>query len=135
MGLKTSEHIVKILVDPTDHNTVYACVPGKAFSDSEDRGVYKTTDGGKTWTKVLAGANASTGCSMMSMDPKDAEHALRRHVGLPPPGLDLPLRRQRPRRAERERPLQEHRRRRDVGVARRADGEGTAARSRGDAWR
>src|SRR6266511_4254760 len=69
MGLRESEHIVKILVDPNETNTVYVCVPGKLWSDSDDRGVYKTTDGGKTWTKVLKGANASTGCSMMSMDP------------------------------------------------------------------
>ena len=40
---------------PTNTNTVYACVPGKLWSDSDDRGVYRTTDGGKTWTKVLAG--------------------------------------------------------------------------------
>ncbi|MGZ4811063.1 MAG: VPS10 domain-containing protein, partial [Thermoanaerobaculia bacterium] len=68
MGLKESERIVKILVDPTDSNTVYACVPGKLWSDSDDRGVYRTTDGGTSWTKVLKGANASTGCSMMSLD-------------------------------------------------------------------
>src|SRR2546428_827014 len=60
----------QILVDPTESNTVYVCVPGKLWSDSDERGVYKTTDGGKTWTKVLKGANASTGCSMMSMDPQ-----------------------------------------------------------------
>ena len=71
MGLGNSEHIVKIVVNPADPNTVYACVPGKAFSDSEDRGVYRTKDGGATWTKVLAGGNLSTGCSMMSMDSKD----------------------------------------------------------------
>src|SRR5947208_1266526 len=69
MGLRESEHIVKILVDPTATNTVYVCVPGKLWSDSEDRGVYKTTDGGKTWTKVLRGTNLSTGCSMLAMDP------------------------------------------------------------------
>ena len=69
MGLKESERIAKILVDPSDANTVYVCVPGKLWSDSNDRGVYKTTDGGKRWSKVLAGGNASTGCSMMSMDP------------------------------------------------------------------
>src|SRR6266545_4109601 len=69
MGLRESEHIVKILVDPNETSTVYVCVPGKLWSDSDDRGVYKTTDGGKTWTKVLRGANASTGCSMMTMDP------------------------------------------------------------------
>ncbi len=68
MGLKESERIVKILVDPADTNTVYVCAPGKLWSDSDERGVYKTTDGGKTWTKVLKGSNLSTGCSMMSMD-------------------------------------------------------------------
>ena len=114
MGLPESERIAKILVDPTDTNTVYACVPGKLWSDSDERGVYKTTDGGKTWTKVLKGANASTGCSMMSMDRAESEDALRRHVGLPPQGLDLPLRRRRSRRAERQRPVQVDRRRRDL---------------------
>ncbi len=68
MGLRDSERIAKILIDPVNTNTVYACVPGKLWSDSNDRGVYKTTDGGKTWSKVLAGSNASTGCSMMTMD-------------------------------------------------------------------
>ena len=73
LGLKGSEHIAKILIDPRDGNIVYACVPGKLWSDSDDRGVYKTTDAGKTWTKILKGANLSTGCSMMSMDPKDSK--------------------------------------------------------------
>ncbi len=68
MGLRESERIAKILIDPAAPNTVYACVPGKLWSDSDDRGVYKTTNGGQTWTKILAGANSSTGCSMMSMD-------------------------------------------------------------------
>ncbi len=67
-GLGNTERIVKILVDPTKTDTVYACAPGKLWSDSEDRGVYRTTDGGKTWTKVLKGGNLSTGCSMISMD-------------------------------------------------------------------
>src|SRR5450759_4881984 len=68
MGLPDSERIAKIIIDPSDSNTVYACVPGKLWSDSDDRGVYKTSDGGKSWTKVLKGSNASTGCSMLSMD-------------------------------------------------------------------
>jgi photosystem II stability/assembly factor-like uncharacterized protein len=68
MGLKESERIAKILVDPSDTNSVYVCVPGKLWSDSDDRGVYKTTDGGKSWSKVLKGSNLSTGCSMLSMD-------------------------------------------------------------------
>jgi len=68
LGLKESERIAKILVDPTDPNTVYAAVTGKLWSDSDERGLYKTTDGGKSWTKILKGANASTGCAMISMD-------------------------------------------------------------------
>jgi photosystem II stability/assembly factor-like uncharacterized protein len=73
VGLKDSERISKILIDPKDGNTVYVCVPGKLWSDSEDRGVYKTTDGGQSWTKILKGANLSTGCSMMSMNPRDSK--------------------------------------------------------------
>jgi photosystem II stability/assembly factor-like uncharacterized protein len=73
VGLKESERISKIVVDPNDGKTVYVCVPGKLWSDSDERGVYKTTDAGRTWTKVLKGSNPSTGCSMMSMDPKNAQ--------------------------------------------------------------
>jgi photosystem II stability/assembly factor-like uncharacterized protein len=71
LGLKESERIAKILVDKSAPNTVYVCVPGKLWSDSDERGVYKTTDGGKSWAHVLKGSNASTGCSMLSMDPGD----------------------------------------------------------------
>ena len=71
MGLPNSERISRILVDPKDSSTVYVCVPGKLWSDSEDRGVYKTTDGGKTWDKILKGPNPSTGCSMISMNPQN----------------------------------------------------------------
>src|SRR2546425_9641287 len=71
LGLNTSEHIAKVLVDPSETNTAYVCVPGKLWSDSDDRGVYKTTDGGRTWAKVLKGSNPSTGCSMISLDPQN----------------------------------------------------------------
>jgi len=66
-GLKDSEHIAKILVDPRNGNTVLACATGHLWDDNDERGVYKTTDGGKTWRKVLGGANRSTGCAMLAM--------------------------------------------------------------------
>jgi photosystem II stability/assembly factor-like uncharacterized protein len=71
MGLHESERIVKILIDSSNTDIVYAAVPGKLWSDSDERGLYKTTDGGKTWTKILKGPNLSTGCSMISMDKKN----------------------------------------------------------------
>jgi photosystem II stability/assembly factor-like uncharacterized protein len=71
VGLPESERITKIAIDPTDTNTVYVCVPGKLWSDSNDRGLYKTTDGGKTWSLILKGTNPSTGCGMLSLDEKN----------------------------------------------------------------
>ncbi len=71
MGLPESERIVRILVHPSNSDVVYACVPGKLWSDSPDRGVYKTEDGGKSWSLALKGNNLSTGCSSLAMDPKD----------------------------------------------------------------
>ena len=73
MGLPESERIVRILVHPRNGNVVYACVPGKLWSDSKDRGVYKSIDGGKTWYKSLSGPNLSTGCSSLAMDPTNPE--------------------------------------------------------------
>ena len=108
VGLKDSEHIASILVDPKNSNTVYACATGHLWNDNDERGVYKTTDGGKTWKKVLAGANGSTGCGMLSANAPGAENDLRVHVGLPPPGMDIPLRR------AGQRPVQIHRRRRSL---------------------
>jgi photosystem II stability/assembly factor-like uncharacterized protein len=73
VGLEKSERIAKILVDPRNGDTVYACVPGKLWSDSADRGLYKTSDGGKTWNQVLKGANLSTGCASISLDAKEPD--------------------------------------------------------------
>jgi len=55
VGLPESERVAKIIVDPRSSDTVYVCVPGKLWSDSADRGLYKTVDGGKTWSLVLQG--------------------------------------------------------------------------------
>ena len=52
MGLPNSERIAQIAVHPKDGNTVYACVPGKLWSDSADRGLYKTTDGDRKSTRL-----------------------------------------------------------------------------------
>ncbi len=70
-GLPESERINRILIDPAHSDTVYACVPGKLWSDSAERGLYKTTDGGATWALVLKGPNLSTGCSGLAMDPRN----------------------------------------------------------------
>jgi photosystem II stability/assembly factor-like uncharacterized protein len=68
-GLPDSERIAKILVDPRASGTVYACVPGKLWSDSAERGLYKTSDGGATWQLILKGPNLSTGCASIAMEP------------------------------------------------------------------
>ncbi len=73
VGLPNSERIVKIAVDPRNGETALVCVTGKLWSDSNDRGVYRTADGGKTWTQVLKGGNASTGCGSMSLDAKNPD--------------------------------------------------------------
>jgi photosystem II stability/assembly factor-like uncharacterized protein len=73
VGLPESERVARILVHPGNGDVVYACVPGRLWSDSAERGVYKTTDGGKTWSLVLKGANLSTGCSGLAMDPADPD--------------------------------------------------------------
>src|SRR5262249_36942434 len=73
VGLPESERIVRIVVHPRSSAVVYACVPGKLWSDSNDRGLYKTADGGKTWAIVVKGPNASTGCSAVTMHPKNPD--------------------------------------------------------------
>jgi photosystem II stability/assembly factor-like uncharacterized protein len=70
VGLADSEHISRVVVNPRDGNTVYACALGHLWNSNTERGVFKTTDGGKTWNKLLS-RNDSTGCAEMVMDPQD----------------------------------------------------------------
>jgi photosystem II stability/assembly factor-like uncharacterized protein len=72
-GLPESERVNRILVNPRNGNVVYVCVPGKLWSDSPDRGLYKTTDGGKSWSLILKGPSLSTGCSGLAMDPRNPD--------------------------------------------------------------
>src|SRR6267143_1709165 len=72
-GLNNSERMAQIVVSPTNSDTVYAAVPGPLWSDSPDRGLYQTTDGGKTWKLILKGANLSTGCTSVAFDPTNPE--------------------------------------------------------------
>jgi len=70
-GLEKSRHISRIRISPTDPNTVYAAVMGNLFEDTQERGVYKSTDGGDTWKKVLY-ANAGAGAVDLIIDPNNA---------------------------------------------------------------
>mgnify|MGYP001457200186 FL=1 len=85
VGLEASEHVGKILVHPKDGKTVYVAAQGPLWADGGDRGLYKTTDGGKTWKAVLT-ISPKTGVSDVWMDPRDPEvlyaaaYQRRRHV-------------------------------------------------------
>jgi photosystem II stability/assembly factor-like uncharacterized protein len=72
LGLKSSEHISKILVHPKNPDVVWVAAQGPLWSKGGDRGLFKTTDGGKTWTKSL-GAGEWTGVTDVAMDPRDPD--------------------------------------------------------------
>lgn len=69
MGLVATGRISRVIVHPTDPNTVYVAALGNTHAPQEERGVYKTTDGGKTWERVFF-VDQYTGCSDLSMDPQ-----------------------------------------------------------------
>lgn len=68
MGLEKTRHIHRIKIDPTDPNTIYVGAIGSPWGEHAERGVYKTTDGGETWEKILF-VNNKTGVADMVMDP------------------------------------------------------------------
>lgn len=70
VGLENSERINRIALDPTNPDVAYAAVLGKLWGDSQERGLYKTTDGGKTWNRLLY-VNESTGATDVQMDPSN----------------------------------------------------------------
>ncbi len=70
VGLKNSEHIGKIIVDPKNSDVVYVAAQGPLWSEGGDRGLYKTTDGGKTW-KLSLEISKHTGVTDIVMDPRD----------------------------------------------------------------
>ena len=71
MGLKHSEHIGKIIIDPRDSNKVFVAAQGPLWGPGGDRGLYKTSDGGKTWKQVLK-ISDHTGVTDLALDPDDA---------------------------------------------------------------
>lgn len=72
MGLKKSEHIGKIMIDPRNSNTVYVAAQGPVWGPGGDRGLYKTSDGGKNWELVLK-SGPYTGVSDMEIDPRNPD--------------------------------------------------------------
>ena len=72
MGLKKSEHISKIIVHPENSKVIYVAVQGPLWSSGGERGFYRTTDGGQTWTRTL-GNNQWTGVTDIELDPNNPE--------------------------------------------------------------
>ena len=85
VGLEHSEHIAKILIHPKNSDVVYVAAQGPLWSSGGDRGLYKTTDGGATWNRVLE-ISENTGVSDIHFDPRDPDtiyasaYQRRRHV-------------------------------------------------------
>lgn len=72
LGLPESHHIGKIVLHPSDDNTAWVAVLGHLYSPNPERGVFKTTDGGKTWKQTLA-VDANTGAADMDINPKNPD--------------------------------------------------------------
>jgi len=72
VGLKETRHIARVLVHPTDPDVVYVAAMGHLWGFNEERGVFKTTDGGESWEKVLY-LDEQTGVTDLTMDPVDPD--------------------------------------------------------------
>jgi len=70
VGLEETDHIAKIIINPENSNEVYVAALGGVWAPNEERGVFKTTDGGKTWEKILY-VDENTGCSDLTMHPEN----------------------------------------------------------------
>jgi photosystem II stability/assembly factor-like uncharacterized protein len=70
MGLDATGRIARIVIHPTDPDVVLVCALGRAYGPAQDRGVYRTADGGRSWARVLF-VDPSTGCSDLAIDPGD----------------------------------------------------------------
>ncbi|MEM1217221.1 MAG: hypothetical protein AAGJ82_16110 [Bacteroidota bacterium] len=73
IGLAESHHIGRIIIHPSDVNTVWVAVLGHLYNGNEDRGIYKSTDGGQTWQKTLY-INNNTGGIELVLDPTNPDH-------------------------------------------------------------
>jgi photosystem II stability/assembly factor-like uncharacterized protein len=73
MGLRGTQHIGRVQIDPRNANVVYVAALGPAWKAGGDRGLYKTTDGGATWKLIKAGANAKTGAIDVQLDPSNPD--------------------------------------------------------------
>jgi photosystem II stability/assembly factor-like uncharacterized protein len=85
IGLELTQHIARIVIDPKDPNTVFVAAQGALYSQSAQRGIYKSTDGGTTWKNVLF-VDDKTGCAELSMDmnnPRILYAAMWEHGRLP----------------------------------------------------
>src|ERR1700683_1643933 len=71
MGLEKTGRIANVIVDPRNSDIVFACSLGHAYGPQQERGVYRTSDGGKNWERVLF-VDENTGCSDLTMDPNNA---------------------------------------------------------------
>ncbi len=71
MGLQETRHISRIIINPGDPNIVFVAAMGHLWGPNEERGIYKTIDGGKTWKKVLY-INENTGFADLAIDPEDS---------------------------------------------------------------